>query len=91
MVGEGVIGGSGLQTALQGTRCTFGKLEFEKTTGNFAPTIIKIHTKLKLNCELWKIFALFGRKYLFRAEAGMHKRASTDSKLNTNKLQTMDF
>jgi len=31
--GEGVIGGSGLQTALQGTRCTFGKLEFEKTTG----------------------------------------------------------
>lgn len=52
MVGEGVIGGSGLQTALQGTRCTFGKLEFEKTTGNFAPTIIKINTNLKLNCEL---------------------------------------
>ena len=38
--GDGVIGGGGalggaggLQTALQETRCTFGRLEYEKTTG----------------------------------------------------------
>ena len=31
--GDGVIGTGGVQTALQETRCTFGRLEYEKTTG----------------------------------------------------------